>query len=454
MTKRFSSSSKSADSGRHTKNTRRKKTSQPIGPVKSFSIQGLTHEAKGVARVDGKVTFIAGALPTETVKAQVVKSNRRYDEAKLIAIEQASQHRVEPACPHYHECGGCSFQHLTIEQQRVAKKQWLQGQLRKVCSPEDITLLTDAALGYRRRARLAVRMVAGKLLLGFRGKSSQEITVIENCIVLTPQLQHTFGALKAALIDEPIANEIADKLGHIELLEDDKGVSVLLRLTDNISADVKSKWQDWAELQQLELYWQQAGQDKAEASQQARRFYQIQDFTLSYHPQDFIQVNAAMNAKMVAQAMDWLAPNKDDVVLDLFCGVGNFSLPLAKHAKQVVGVEVQESMVQAGVANAKANQLINLSFVAADLTQATNKDITSLGVTKVLLDPPRAGAFEFLPSLIKLKPKHILYVSCDASTLARDAEYLLENRYKVKKAGMMDMFPQTAHLETMLLFSL
>lgn len=151
---------------------------------------------------------------------------------------------------------------------------------------------------------------------------------------------------------------------------------------------------------------------------------------------------------------EWLAPNQNDIILDLFCGVGNFSLPLAQHAKQVVGVEVQTSMVKSGQANAAANGLNNLSFIAADLTQQTSKNITSLGVTKVLIDPPRAGAFEFLPTLVKLKPKYILYLSCDAATLARDAQHLVENRYKVQRGGMMDMFPQTAHLETMLLFSM
>jgi 23S rRNA (uracil1939-C5)-methyltransferase len=459
LRKRFSTSSQmsppsgSNKKGRSSKTLRRKKPSEPIGPVKSFSVDSLTHEGKGVARAEGKVTFIVGALPDETVKAQVVKSNRRYDEAKLVEVEQPSTHRVTPECIHYEECGGCSFQHLSVEQQRISKKQWLQGQLRKVCSPNTIITLTDSALGYRRRARLAVRVVEGVLLLGFRGQSSNQIVSIGNCIVLTQSLQRTFIALKTALVDPSIAASIADKLGHIELLEDDKGISVLFRLTGNIQPDNKAKWQQWAQQQQLELYWQQVDESRASVSKQEKRQYQVDDLTLSFHPQDFIQVNAAMNSKMVTQAIEWLAPNKDDVILDLFCGVGNFSLPLAKRAKQVVGVEVQESMVQAGIDNAQSNGLDNLSFVAADLTQATSKDITSLGVTKVLLDPPRAGAFEFLPSLVKLKPKSILYVSCDAATLARDAEYLLDNGYKVKRAAMMDMFPQTAHLETMLLFS-
>ena len=418
--------------------------------MQSFSVDGLTHDGKGVARTAGKVTFISGALPSETVKAQVVKSNRRFDEAKLIDIEQPSPHRVEPACPHYTQCGGCSFQHLAVEQQRAAKMHWLQGQLRKICSGEDLTLLADSALGYRRRARLSVRVNEQKLKMGFRGKSSQQIISIDNCIVLTPRLQHTFTALKTALINDSIAANI----GHIELLDDDKGVSVLFRLTANIDSINQQQWQQWAEQQQLQLYWQYPDENRANVQQQAMRHYQLNSLLLQYHPQDFIQVNAAMNTKMVAQAIEWLAPNENDIILDLFCGVGNFSLPLAQHAKQVVGVEVQTTMVESAQANAAANGLENLSFIAADLTQPASKNITSLGVTKVLLDPPRAGAYEFLPILVKLKPKHILYVSCDAATLARDAQYLIEKRYKVLRGGMMDMFPQTPHLESMLLFSL
>lgn len=450
MRKRLSASNKVNSSGSFNHKTRRKKPSQPIGPVQLFSVDGLTHEGKGVARADGKVTFISGALPNETVKAQVVKSNRRFDEAKLIDIEQPSPHRVTPACLHYAQCGGCSFQHLALEQQRVAKMDWLKGQLRKVYSDKELTLLADSGLGYRRRARLSVKLHEQELNVGFRGKSSQQIVSIDNCIVLTLQLQNTFVALKAALVGDSIAANI----GHIELLDDDKGVSVLFRLTADIDASSQQQWQQWAEQQQLQLYWQYTDENRALVQHQAMRHYQLNELVLKYHPQDFIQVNALMNAKMIAQAINWLAPNENDIILDLFCGVGNFSLPLAKHAKQVVGVEVQTSMVESAQANATANELDNLSFIAADLTQPASKSITSLGVTKVLLDPPRAGAFEFLPTLVKLKPKHILYVSCDAATLARDAEYLIEKRYKVQRGGMMDMFPQTAHLETMLLFSL
>ncbi len=420
-----------------------------MAAAKLYSVDSLTHEAKGVARDQGKVTFIAGALPGETVKAQVVQSNKRFDQANLLDIEQPSQHRQSPPCPHFEQCGGCSFQHLTLAQQRVAKQSWLQGQLRKVWPDGEVSQLTDQAMGYRRRARLAIRVNEQNVSLGFRGKSSQHIVNIDNCLVLTPNLQQVFLALKNTIKKDAIAA----KLGHIELLEDEQGLAVLFRLTTKIPPEQQAKWQEWANQQNVKLYWQRADEKRAHINPENIRHYQLDDLTLQYHPQDFIQVNSAMNQKMVKQAIDWLAPNRDDVILDLFCGVGNFSLPLATKAKRVVGVEVQASMVAAGNTNAQINDLTNLSFIAADLTQKPSREIMGLGVTKVLLDPPRAGAFEFLPSLIKLKPTQILYVSCDGATLARDAEFLVAQGYKVQQVAMMDMFPQTAHLETMMLLT-
>jgi 23S rRNA (uracil1939-C5)-methyltransferase len=225
-----------------------------------------------------------------------------------------------------------------------------------------------------------------------------------------------------------------------------------MRLTADISEQEQQRWQQWATEHDTLIYWQYPRDKQADVVKQGLRRYDIEQLTLHYHPQDFIQINAKMNEKMVAQALQWLAPNKDDVILDLFCGVGNFSLPLAKPAKTVVGVEVQAAMVAAGQHNAQINKLENLKFIGADLTQKVGPDISSLGVSKVLLDPPRAGAYEFLPTLVKLNPQHILYVSCDGATLARDAEYLAEYGYRITKASMMDMFPQTAHVECMLLF--
>lgn len=425
--------------------SRRQPKAQSIGPLQTFNIDGLTHEAKGVARLDGKVVFIDGALPGEAVRAQITKTGRHFDEAKLSEIVESSQYRIDPSCQHFSQCGGCSFQHLSWQEQISAKSTWLKGQLRNVVSDEDMHILADKGEGYRRRARIAIDYKSGGL--GFRGKASKDIISIEQCVVLTEPLQAVFSSLKAALAND----ELVKSLGHIELLEDSKGVSVLFRLTSTIADSQIAQWQAWAESENSTLYWQAPKESKASVELDDMRYYDLDNMRLHYHPQDFIQVNTTMNQKMVAQAIEWLNPTQEDVILDLFCGVGNFSLPLAKRAQSVIGVEVQEAMVQAAQNNAMHNGLDNLSFVAADLTQPIAKKFIKDKVTKILLDPPRAGAFEFLDTIIKIKPVQILYVSCNASTLARDAEYLVTKGYRVLRVSLMDMFPQTSHVETMML---
>ena len=426
---------------------RRQIKPQTIGPEQLYQVDGLTHEAKGVARLDGKVTFIEGALPDERVKARVTKAGSRFDQAILTEVIQPSAERIKPACPHYAKCGGCSFQHVNSGYQLKTKKIWLQGQLRKVFTGQEIGEMSDRAFAYRRRARIAVQVNEHKVTIGFRGKASKQIMPIDNCIVLTEPLQQLYEALRQKLSRD----EIAPHVGHIELLEDSQGVAVLIRLTANMTQSHKQNWQAWAAQGQISLYWQEQQESKAKVAGDQLRHYQLEDLRLVYHPQDFIQVNARMNELMVAKAMEWLAPSQDDVVLDLFCGVGNFSLPLAKRAGQVIGVEVQESMVDAGRRNASLNKLHNLSFIAADLTQPVASEFANLGVTQVLLDPPRAGAKEFLDTLIALNPRQILYISCDAATLTRDAEYLVEKGFSVLRVTIMDMFPQTSHVESMML---
>ena len=426
---------------------RRQSKPQPIGPIQTFQVDGLTHDAKGVARVQGKVVFIEGALPGETVSAQITKTGRHFDEALLSNVLSFSEYRTDPTCSHFKQCGGCSFQHLMNEQQLLSKVDWLKGQLRNLLPKLPFEVLSDSATQYRRRARIAVSQRDGTLALGFRSKASKDIVSIEKCAVLTAPLQTIFTSLKAKLTN----NDLIKMLGHIELLEDTKGVSVLFRLTQIIPALLETSWNKWADKEAITLYWQAPKESRADLTLEQMRYYDLDGMRLNYHPQDFIQVNEAMNQKMVAQAMDWLKLNDQDVVLDLFCGVGNFSLPLAKRAKSVIGVEVQEGMVQAARDNAGANGLDNLSFVAADLTLPIAKTFVKEKITKILLDPPRAGAFEFLDTIIKIKPMQILYVSCNASTLARDAEYLVSKGYRVQRVALMDMFPQTSHVETMML---
>ena len=435
---------------KHRTRQQRKPKTPPItlGPEQLFHIDRLTHDARGIAKANGKVTFIAGALPGEDVSARVFKSNRRYDEAKLTNIQSESNKREVPACKHFEQCGGCCFMHLTYSEQVSAKQTWLEGQLRKLAFDGELTQLVDEPLGYRRRARLALKTNKdASFSMGFRGKASADIVDVENCLVLTPALQAILPDLRVLLG----LTERPDQIGHIELLEDELGCSVLLRLTGVLSNTDQELWSNGALKQGWDLYLQQPSQDKVKCDSASMRQYKLFDQSISYHPQDFIQVNRRMNDKMVAQALQWLALTDQDKVLDLFCGAGNFSLPMAKIAEKVVGVEVQPQMVANGELNAHLNNLENVTFIGADLTQTVRHEELKKGFTKALLDPPRAGAFEFLPSLIKLKIDTILYVSCDAATLARDADFLVTHGYKVKRVSMMEMFPQTAHVETMML---
>lgn len=417
--------------------------------VTDYQINAITHDARGIAKGgDGKVTFIAGAIPGEQVKARVFKSNRRYDEANLVEIIQASEHRVQPACSHFDNCGGCSFQHLDYPSQLEFKSQWLQGQLRKLAFDGEIELLVDQPFAYRRRARLSVKVnKQGQVDFGFRSKNSSDIVNIARCDVLTKSLQALLPDLRETLITS-IRPQV---IGHIELLEDNNGRSVLLRLTDLLPQEDMTRWQSLAEHNNLVLYLQEAKDNSVACSEEELREYQVEGLRVRYHPQAFIQVNDEMNQKMVAQALTWLDLTKKDKVLDLFCGVGNFTLSMANRVDSVVGVELQEQMVENARQNAILNQLNNVTFVGADLTKPVKSEHLQKGFNKILLDPPRAGAIEFLPSLIKLKAKTILYVSCDAATLARDAEVLTGAGYKVMRVGMMEMFPQTSHVETMML---
>ncbi|MBM6551641.1 23S rRNA (uracil(1939)-C(5))-methyltransferase RlmD [Marinomonas ostreistagni] len=428
---------------RHSSNRSRSKSSPPA--VATFVIEDTTHEGNGVARQNGKVTFVAGAITGETVEAKVVKTGRQFDQAGPIKWLEVSPHRVSSPCQYFAQCGGCQLQHIDISEQRNVKANWLSNQFRKLSLPETLTRLEGEPLGYRRRARIATFAKGGEVNIGFRAQASNEIIDVHNCVVLTFPLQEAYQSLREAVK----GSTIAGKIGHIELLEDAAGVTVILRLTRAVDSADRMPIEQWAAEAKVNLFWQAPEQDRIEQAEPSH--YVVDEQTIQFHAQDFIQVNADINQKMVQQAMAWLDVSREDTILDLFCGAGNFSLPLAQRAGRVLAVEALESMVAMGRENAARAELDNLEFMAADLTQAPPNRLKKAKISKALLDPPRAGAFEFLPTLVRLKPKQILYVSCNAATLARDAAYLIEQGYRVSKVCMMDMFPQTSHVETMML---
>ncbi len=414
-------------------------------PVRLYDIEDMSYEGEGVARENGKVTFVANALLGEQVEARVIKETRSLNHAQLTQIITPSPDRQTPFCQHFEQCGGCQLQHLSTSGQRDLKVGWLRNHLRKIDLPSDISRLEKDEFGYRRRARLSVFVKQGKVSLGFRSKASKDIVDIEQCPVFVAPLQEAYLSFREYFLK----TDLAGKMGHVELLQDAGGTVVVLRQSRHVSEAEKAGFNAWAEQQNITLYWQSVEDNRLAG--EPERYYEIDGVKVNFHPQDFIQVNEKINTQMVAQALDWLDLASEDVVLDLFCGSGNFSLPLAKRVKQVIGVEGLDSMVEKGRRNAQQAGLENIEFIAADLTQPPPNKIKKAKITKVLLDPPRAGAIEFLPTLVRLKPDSILYVSCNPSTLARDVEYLVDNGFHVKKVCMMDMFPQTTHIETMML---
>lgn len=429
-------------------------------------IERQSHDGRGIAHINGKTVFVDGALAGETVTARISKTHRRYDEAVCEIIHHPSPDRVEPACEYYDRCGGCGVQHVTLERQRAIKQDALVDQLERFARLSEIPLadaLTDQAWGYRRKARLGVKWNRqGELLIGFREKGSPHLVAITHCAVLQPEL----AALLPTLY--PLIAELESRktIGHLELAYSDEGCALVVRHLKALSHSDQQLWLDWADNHNVRLYWQQEQADSLvsahlEAGKIIRRAgaelaplsYQVAGTRLAFLPNDFVQVNPAINQKMVAQALDWLQPQPEDVVLDLFAGFGNFSLPLARQVASVTGVEGERSLVVRARGNAELNGIENATFEVADLSQPFKGQVwAKTRYNVVLLDPPRTGAQAICEQMKSLGAKRVLYVSCNPSTLARDSAILTAQGYTLIKTGIMDMFPQTAHVESMALF--
>lgn len=422
-------------------------------------IEKLGHDGRGIARIDGKTTFIAGALAGELVEFTYLQCHSRYDEATIHRIIEPSSQRVSPPCEHASACGGCSLQHLNTEAQLALKQSVLLEQLQHFGAQQPEQILKPLVGGtdnYRRRARLSIKHTPNnKCIVGFREKGSNQITAIHQCLVLMPQLSALIPKL------QPLLEGLQDAqvITHIDIVRGDDETALTFRhvkpLTEKDSLSLLSFCQRY----ELHLYlqpnksglanrvWPDFGDEQLS--------YGLVDFDakIHFHPSDFIQVNAVNNAKLVKQAFDLLDVNADDRVLDLFCGVGNFTLPLATKAAEVVGVEGNSLMVSRGNANASYNQLSNIEFYGADLTQElAGQPWARKGFNKVLIDPPRAGALDVVRKIALFSPEKIVYVSCNPATLARDAGELSQLGYKMIAVGVADMFPHTTHVESIALF--
>ncbi len=436
-----------------------RKKSLPQDPV-LCTIESLSHDGRGVTRVEGKVVFIDEALPGETLEFIYTDSHKDYAEGKVSRLLTRAEHRVDPKCPHFGICGGCSFQHVDDAEQIHFKEALLQEQFRRIGKleiPQIWSALTGPHWGYRRKARMGVKYVAkkDKVLVGFRERRQPFLAEIERCIVMHPKVGENLPALS-----EMIAGlSIRDKIPQIEVAIGDEEVVLAFRVLVPPSAADIVRLREFAHAHQISICLQAKGPDSIlplDGEPEIIPSYALleQGVRFNFRPAMFTQVNYDINQKMVTRALQALELNKNDRVLDLFCGLGNFTLPLATLAGHVVGIEGDLPLVKHARENARLNGLENVEFHVADLSkELKDQPWSQQKFSKCLLDPSRAGASEVLQQFKHWQPERIVYVSCNPSTLARDAGILVnELGYTLVKAGVMDMFPQTAHVESIALF--
>jgi 23S rRNA (uracil1939-C5)-methyltransferase len=438
---------------------RRRKAKLPTEPVRAL-ITGMSHDGRGVAHVDDKTVFVEGALRGEEVSFVYVEKRKGTLVGAVQEVHTAAPERVEPKCAVFGLCGGCALQHMDPEKQIEMKQETLLEnftRLGKVEPKEVLAPLTGPHWGYRRKARMGVKDVAakGRVLIGFREKRAPYIANMLRCEVLHPSV----GEHLEELSDLIGTLEASNRIAQIEVAVDDTQTALVFRNLDTLCEEDKAKLIAHAKAHKLCFFLQPGGPDSVEPlwPENIQLSYALPEFEVKFNftPTGFTQVNTDINRKMVPYAIDLLEVKEDERVLDLFCGIGNFTLPLARRAKEVVGVEGLDILVQRARENAALNNITNAEFHVADLA----KEVESLpwwsqGFDKVLLDPARDGAMEAIPHIAKLGVKRIVYVSCNPATLARDAGLLVnEHGYTLEKAGVMDMFPHTAHVESIALFT-
>jgi 23S rRNA (uracil1939-C5)-methyltransferase len=430
---------------------------QADGAAVVTTIVDLTHDGVGVADLDGRRVFVADALPGERVEIALRKRRRKLQEADLLRVLEPSPSRVAPPCEYFGRCGGCALQHLAHEEQVAFKQRVVAETLRRIgrVEPEEwLSPVVSQPWNYRRRARLGVKYVAGKnrVLVGFRERAGPYITDMRHCRVLLQPLDALLGDL-AELIER---SSLRERLPQIEAAVADDGVALVLRVLAEPTAADTEAFRAFGERHGIDFYWQRGGPGTVVPLDRARPLrYRLADFDLTFEflPTDFLQVNPGINAELVATALRLAAVEPTDRVLDLFCGLGNFSLPLARQAAELLGVEGEAGLVARAVRNAASNGIANARFITADL-MAPDWSFYREPWDVVLLDPPRAGAEAPVAELHRSAPRRIVYVSCHPATLARDAQVLVERHgYKLRVARVFDMFPHTSHVEALALFT-
>ncbi len=438
----------------------------PIEP--DVAIESLDQEGRGVAHVRGKALFVEGALPGERVDVEVVKDKPTFAVGRVTAVRRASASRVTPRCPHFGVCGGCTLQHATPALQVAAKQRALEDALARIGRVRpDVVLppIEGPAWGYRYRARLSVRHVAkkGGVLVGFHERRSSYVADMTECHVLPRKLSGLLPALRALVG----ALSLRDRLPQIEVAVGERdGAPVhalVLRILAPLSEADAALLVAFAEAHRIE-FWLQTGGPASVAPlhpPHASLAYALPEFgvTMPFGPTEFTQVNDAINRVLVRRALALLAPREGERVADFFCGLGNFTLPIARRGAEALGVEGNASLVRRAAENAARNGLAaHARFAVANLFAATPQSVAALGrLDRALIDPPREGAVELVKSLPRRDDdgglRRIVYVSCAPGTLARDAAVLVHDRgYRLAAAGVVNMFPHTAHVESIAVF--
>ena len=419
-------------------------------------IDSLDAEGRGVARnAEGKVVFVEGALPGEEVDFQVLRKKSSFEIGRLTKVLGGASSRQTPRCPHFGVCGGCSLQHTDARTQMAAKQRWLEENLARIGKVEAETMLPivyGEEWHYRRRARLGARYVPkkGGAMVGFREKRSSYITDMRECHVLPPQVSALILPLRALV--ESLS--VRARLPQIEVAVGDNATVLVVRHLDPLSDDDRSKLKGFAEDQGIHVWLQPGGPESAQPFHpaQSELYYELPEFglRLAFRPTDFTQVNQGINRVLVSRAVRLLDPRPGERVADLFCGLGNFSLPLASRGAAVIGFEASRELIERARHNAARNGL-TAQFEVMNLFEPNLAPYAPFD--KLLIDPPREGAVEIVKALPAAWPRRIVYVSCDPATLARDAGVLVHARgFRLAAAGVVNMFPHTAHVESIALF--
>ena len=436
-----------------------KKPRLPSGTFAAY-IDTLANDGRGVAHLEGKAVFIHGALPGETVSFRYTARHKTFDEGQVEVVTTPSPDRIEPRCPHFGLCGGCRLQHVNAQQQIIVKQEWLLDNLTRIgkINPEQLLEpLTGPHWGYRHKARLGVKYVSqkNKVLVGFRERNSSYIADLQSCAVLHQRV----GSLLAELGQLIQKLSLYQQLPQIEVAAGDQIVALNFRVLSPPNEADKALLTAFGKTHGLHIYLQPKGPESvyqlwptAETALSYRLpAYQLE---LMFAPFHFTQVNPFINQQMVNLALRLLDLQKSERVLDLFCGIGNFTLALARHALEVVGIEGDASAMAWAQHNAQYNAITNVRFITADLGREVSvAPWPREHYAKILLDPPRSGALAIIPQIAKLEAHRIVYVSCHPATLARDAGELVHRfGYRLASVGVMDMFPHTAHAEAIALF--